>query len=306
MTNLNLSLPEGFLEEEVRCGYTVPEKMKEVWAVELDLLNEFMKVCHKYHLKFFAAGGTLLGAIRHKGFVPWDDDVDVMMFREDYDKLNAVAKDEFAAPYFWQTEETDRGSMRGHAQLRNSLTTGILKGELPYKRSFNQGIFIDIFPLEGIPDDEAQKRRFFEQYNRLKSKIYRYRRLQQPLVFHLRKNLVRLAFDTVKDVAEKYFTNIRKKETEAYYEWIHAAGEYQHRETERVVMMPFFEERWVMNRSDLRDTIDVPFEMLQLPVPIGYEPILNHTYGSWKQFVKGGSVHGGVLFDTNRPYTDYL
>ena len=141
MVDLNIELPKGFLEEEVRCGYTVTRKMKEVWAVELDLLKEFKRVCNKYDLKYCADGGTLLGAIRHQGFIPWDDDLDIAMLRKDFEKLNEVAPAEFKKPYFWQTEETDKGSARGHAQLRNSDTTGIIKNEYEHQRNnnFNQG-----------------------------------------------------------------------------------------------------------------------------------------------------------------------
>ena len=85
--NIKLSLPEGFLEEEVRCDYTVSKEMKKVWAVELDLLAEFQRVCKLHDIKYSVCGGTLLGAIRHKGFIPWDDDIDVMMMREEYEKL---------------------------------------------------------------------------------------------------------------------------------------------------------------------------------------------------------------------------
>ena len=148
--NIKLSLPSGFLEEEVRCDYTVSKEMKKVWAVELDLLSEFQRVCKLHDLKYSVCGGTLLGAIRHKGFIPWDDDIDVMMMRDEYEKLCKLA-DEFKHPYFFQTEETDPGSLRGHAQLRNSETTGILKRELKFKRPFNQGVFIDIFPLDNCP-----------------------------------------------------------------------------------------------------------------------------------------------------------
>ena len=158
MVDLKLQLPDGFLNEEVRCGYTVTKQRKEVWAVELDLLQEFMRVCNKYGLKYCADGGTLLGAIRHHGFIPWDDDLDIAMLRSDFEKLNEVAPAEFKKPYFWQTEETDKGSARGHAQLRNSDTTGIIKTEYERQRNnnFNQGIFIDIFPFDTVVDDEEK------------------------------------------------------------------------------------------------------------------------------------------------------
>ena len=87
MLNIKLELPEGFLEEEERDGYLVSAEMKKIWAVELDLLNEFMRVCKEHDIRWFADGGTILGAIRHNGMIPWDDDIDVCMYREDYEKL---------------------------------------------------------------------------------------------------------------------------------------------------------------------------------------------------------------------------
>ena len=158
MVDLKIQLPDGFLDEEVRCGYTVTRQRKEVWAVELDLMQEFKRVCNKYNLRYCADGGTLLGAIRHHGFIPWDDDLDIAMLRNDFEKLNEVGPTEFKKPYFWQTEETDRGSARGHAQLRNSDTAGIIKTEYERQRNnnFNQGIFIDIFPFDTVIDDKEK------------------------------------------------------------------------------------------------------------------------------------------------------
>ena len=153
MVDLNIELPEGFLDEEVRCGYTVTRQMKEVWAVELDILSELQRVCEKYNLKFFADAGTLLGAVRHKGFIPWDDDIDVCMFRNDYDKLVSIADDEFKAPYKFQCFYTEKGYYRGHAQIRNTNTTCILKSELGKNIQFNQGIFLDVFVLDGVTND---------------------------------------------------------------------------------------------------------------------------------------------------------
>ena len=100
MVELKLALPDHFLEEEVRDGYTVSKEMKEVWAVELDLLAEFMRVCDRHGIVYYADAGTILGAVRHKGFIPWDDDIDVMMMRDQYDKLQKIGPEEFRHPYF--------------------------------------------------------------------------------------------------------------------------------------------------------------------------------------------------------------
>uniref|UniRef100_UPI0027346B1B LicD family protein n=1 Tax=uncultured Duncaniella sp. TaxID=2768039 RepID=UPI0027346B1B len=75
------------LSEEIRNGYTVSTLSKRVWQIQLDMLGVLLKVCKKYNLKIWAEGGTLIGAIRHKGFIPWDDDIDISISRPDYEKL---------------------------------------------------------------------------------------------------------------------------------------------------------------------------------------------------------------------------
>ena len=94
--------------DEIREGYKISSQMKKVWSIQLSLLKKVLEVCEKYDLKIWAEGGTLLGTIRHKGYIPWDDDIDLVMFRDDYDKLNEIASKEFKYPYFLQSSKTEK------------------------------------------------------------------------------------------------------------------------------------------------------------------------------------------------------
>lgn len=145
---ITIELPDRFLEEEVRCGYTVSSQMKRIWAVELDLLSKFDSVCKKHDIAYVALWGTALGALRHKGFIPWDDDIDVGMDRFNYEKLCKVAAEEFTYPYFYQNALTDRAYFVPIARLRNSETTAAIRGF--DTADYNNGIYIDIYTLDGL------------------------------------------------------------------------------------------------------------------------------------------------------------
>ena len=111
------------LEEETRCGYLITAKMKSVWNIQIDLVQKLLEVCKRYDLRIWADSGTLIGTIRHKGYIPWDDDIDLVMMRDDYDKLLAVSNAEFKSPYFFQTAYSEHAPYsHGHAQLRTIVS----------------------------------------------------------------------------------------------------------------------------------------------------------------------------------------
>lgn len=302
--DISLQFPNNFFKEEIRNDYVVTVQNKKIWAVELDLLNEFIRVCRKHDIKFFAAGGTILGAVRHKGFIPWDDDIDLMMFRDEYNHLCKIATKEFKHPYFFQTEETDSGSYRGHAQLRNSKTTGILREELYQKRSINQGIFIDIFPLDVAPDDYNERQEFYKELRHIRQMMGQYISLCFPFKFRFRKNIYCLFINIFRHLTTSSF-NARQK-ANFYYRQYEQTLQAQNKNSETVFMAPFAAERFTYKKSDLMECVSMPFEMLTIPVPANFDEILRQTYGNWKKFVVGGSVHGGIIFDTDRPYTEYF
>ncbi len=123
------------------------EIQHRLWAVEQEILDEIHRVCTENGLRYSLAYGTLLGAVRHEGFIPWDDDVDVMMPREDYDRLieiwNAVSK----PGYILQTEEDTKDYNNNFAKIRKDHTT-FLMSEEQRQRRFHKGIYVDIFPAD--------------------------------------------------------------------------------------------------------------------------------------------------------------
>lgn len=301
MLPIQLTLPDSFLDEEVRDGFLVSSQMKHVWAVELDLLNEFIKICKKHNIQFYAAGGTMLGAVRHKGIIPWDDDIDVMMLRSEFEKFCKIAPQEFQHPYFFQTEETDHGCYRGHAQLRNSLTTGVLASGFDEKKNINQGIFIDIFPLDNVPD--IGKASFYKKLKKLSWKCYAFQRRGLKKAFKGDRQMYKQWYDNLWKLCPSLALEICDRYYKRYEKTVIM---YNSQQTKEVMMTPFHEDRWTWNRSDLNSSFEIPFEMLSIPVPKEYANMLTKTYGNWEKFVVGTSVHGGVIFDVEHPYQEYL
>lgn len=167
---LKYPAPAEFLKEEIRNGYVVTAEMKQVWAVQLDLMQELLRVCKKNGLKVYADGGTLLGAIRHQGYIPWDDDIDMMMLREDYDKLMLLSS-EFEHPYFLQNVYTDCHYGHRITQLRNSDTACWSSKEKGCNKGYNQGICIDIFPCDNIPLSPRAINRYYKKEGTARQKF---------------------------------------------------------------------------------------------------------------------------------------
>ena len=305
-------IPKSFYEEEART-IKVSRRVKKLWARLLDLLVEFDRVCSKHGIKYVVDGGTLLGALRHDGFIPWDDDIDLIMKRCEYERLCAVAG-EFVHPYFFQNKDTDLMSLRGHAQLRNSDTTGILKSETENGRpvySFNQGIFIDIFVLDNVPDDEDEAAAFMAELQRQKSRLSRVRANMRPLTLRMIRHFVghpsvlcEVVYQRIYDAFHK--TPLLKRLAD---EFDNAAQRYDGVKTKRFSYLTFIPnppKNLLFDSTLLDDLTEHPFEMIRVPVPVRADEYLSQCFGDWHEHVVGTSLHGGLIVDTERPYTDYL
>ena len=286
------------LDEEEIEGYLVSAKMKRIWKTELDILKCFDTLCRRHKLKYHVAYGTLLGTVRHKGFIPWDDDIDVFMMRDEYQRLLKIAPEEISEPYFFQNVYTD-SMVWGISKIRDSRTTAI---EFPdMEDSFNQGIFIDIFPIDSTEDGTKNMQMITRMKHDIWDCIYNTQAIfdnkDNPDIwklFVLDRNMIlelvnmsyREAMRCFDDFCESHFYD-----TDILRSWSSEVMGNLDRHYER----KWFEE-----------TIYMPFCDMMVPVPAGYEKILEMNYGDWRKPVMGGSLHNGLIIDPDIPYKERI
>ncbi len=295
MVDLNLKLPDSYFLEEERDGYLVSSKIKELWAIQLDLLCEFDRVCNKYNLKYILDFGSLLGAVRHKGFIPWDDDLDVSMLREDYDKLMDVGPNEFSHPYFLQSFFTDKNYDCSVAKLRRSDTTFLMTENTKHRTKYNQGIFIDIFVFDYIPtNDKAFVSQVnLESYN---AYLHMYALLHRPSLHYGLK----LPFVLARYLFYRFRYGNAKKE---YKRLESICRRYE--PSDYVANIMYLASR-CRPRIWHDEIMKMPFEGFLFPVPMNYDAVLRNCYGDYMIPVHGTSAHTVVCFDTDRPYYEVL
>ena len=131
------------------------EDFKRLQMLELDNLKEFDRVCRKHRIIYTLSSGTMLGAVRHKGFIPWDDDADISMLREEYEKFVLVSNELDQNICFFQDHSTDPEYRWGYGKIRRTGTQYIRTGQEHLK--CQTGIFIDIFPLDDVPNSKIRR-----------------------------------------------------------------------------------------------------------------------------------------------------
>ena len=299
MTEIDRLLDEkkidnAFLNEEGLCDFLVDTTRKKIWAIELDLLLEIDRVCQKYGLRYYLFWGSLLGAIRHNGFVPWDDDTDVVMPRNDYEQL-LMHSEEFKSPYFLQTPFSDPTYYYAHAKLRNSNTSAI---DAPFLyQGFNMGIFVDIMPIDKI-DENNRSRELFNLISSINMQNSIAMRIGNPFLSERDKERVRQykGGDPLARYNKLQKLSVRDKESNSDKLCVFAATTYGY---DRDV---FFEE-------DFYESIEWGFLGYSFPIPKGYDRILRIAYGNYLEFPpveKRGQWHGNVSFFPDNPYPEMV
>lgn len=293
-----MEFPKSFFEGEERCGYYVTPQMKRLWAVELDMLQRFSEVCERHGLRWYAMGGTLLGAVRHGGFIPWDDDVDLIMPRADYDRLLQLGPQEFREPLFFQTPDTDPALFLTHVKLRDGRTTGVTREERG--RDIHRGIFMDIFVLDEVPESRRARARHRRRTHAIANRGRHdacWRENANPFK-RLLYGLQSLRIMGGRTPSERFA--MFQRECSRY------AGSGSPKAAHTALT---YREAVVWERADWEAWREVPFENITVRIPEGYDRILTQHYGDWRaipQRKKGGTSHGELEFDTETPYTEYF
>ena len=318
MVKLYYYKPEHrFLEAEQR-EVMVSEKTKAIWAIQLDIITLIADICRRHSIRWFVDGGTLLGAVRHQGFIPWDDDIDICMFREDYERFCEICCVAMEEPFFLQTYRTDVDFTHGHAQVRRSDTTFILRGEMEDGKPtncYNQGICVDLFPMDNIPDNPKVAERFLRGVEDLRYWACSYSIFQ-------RKFSGKSFFTVIRQLGKRlglryYFTRmigllIGRKPLRCVQDRHDAyVQKYNKTKTERACTIshwPMRKSRQYYRREWFDNVEMLKFENLTVPAPSGYEQLLAGLYGDdWRTPRQGSALlHGDVLVDVDHSYTDYF
>lgn len=281
-------LDNSYYEDEVRENFYIPGMIKRSWASQMEILEKVTEICDKYNIRWFADYGTLIGAIRHHGFIPWDDDLDICMLKEDYDRFLDVAKDELPDGYRIL-------NIYKEAEYTNFLTRVVNHSVIDTGRDFlenNHGFpyvsGIDIFPLHYLYADEEKE----DERQKRANKIY------SLLVKHLTNKSRSIADEkTLVGEVEK-ISGIRVGKYVSIENAIYRVLDTMYssvspEDAEHVALIRF----WIERRSHrfplsiYKDTVDMPFEDRTIRVPVGYEQLLRLEYGNWEKTDQHGGMH---------------
>lgn len=263
--------------------------------VQLANLKELDRVCKKHNIKYYLAFGTLIGAIRNNGIIPWDDDIDVVMKREDYDRLKKLDVKEWKESYFLQSIDSDPECGKCYMKLRDSSTTLIEK--YAQNKDINHGISIDIYSLIHLADDLN-----------LRKKQLRYS-LGYML---LTENHPAQNHGLMLKLASGFVLSIIPPKMK---KWLRSRCEqhmlaYQAEDTEcSFVLSGLVALHRSIKNTYFENAIPHKFEDSEFLIPSGYDDWLSTVYGNYMQEPpiekRNIKLDGFALVDVNKPYTDY-
>lgn len=244
--------------------------LRQVQLTELEIAKEIRRVCREHSIPYVLYRGTFLGAVRHQGFIPWDDDMDVAMLREDYDRFCAIAPKALGADYCFQNWHTDENYAHPFGKVRKR---GTLFVEAKCKRLSENGIYVDVYPLDAAPEGEPERKRLawkLLQLYRLKLMKSGYTPWMEGSRIVWRKRIGYLLYQTI----ALLFSH--KRLIALYEGTVRAIAPHGtvYEQSAMPVSFYFPEEQY-------RDRTPYPFEDTTFPGPRAYDANLSTLYGDY-------------------------
>ncbi len=280
-----LQFPDTYFEDEVRDGFYVPGMMKKAWAAQMEILAVVDAVCRKYGIQYFADAGTLLGAVRHGGFIPWDDDLDISMKREDYNRFIRVAPEELPKELFLWNIHTDPEYGYLFSRIVNQREIVFSEEWLETRHGFPYVAGIDIFPLDDIiPDAEMEKSR---------CEVIRYMSYVAGHMDTFSHEELERHLELIERVIYKRLDRRGHLKNQVYLAMEEMFMMYNGHGATEIALIP----EWVNNGNNkykkewYQESILIPFENTVIPAPLMYDAALREKYGEYMNIVKTGGCH---------------
>jgi predicted dehydrogenase/glycerophosphoryl diester phosphodiesterase/phosphorylcholine metabolism protein LicD len=266
---------DGYFREETREGFVIAEDMKRAWAAQLEVLEEVKRVCGILGIKFFADWGTLLGAVRHHGFIPWDDDMDIAMLREDYMRFLSEAPVLLEKYYEIKSVYNDPEDDTIKARIINGRHICFEPDFLARFHGCPYVVGIDIFPVDNITDD---KRALDKQIESLRFLLRTAESVPEKGPYGAE------VLELMKKIEKTFgipvnYNNRLKHELKKIYDIV--CSLYHDENSAEVCSMIDFAEGWDYHakREWYEDICELSFENTTIPVPEGYDGLLQIKYG---------------------------
>lgn len=248
------------------------DTINRVQEVEHEIMMQIADICHRHGLCYFAIGGTALGAVRHRNFIPWDDDIDIGMPRKDYEEFLRIAAQELPEQYYIQHFSTEAASPFYFTKIRKRNTLFV---EYYLKESsIRQGIFVDIFPFDHVPTGELRKKLHF-RFCRTVYQLYLCKSLKTVCSSRLQQKDNQKG--TIRRIIHFLLLPIPKK-------WLfrlldRSVQMYNHRDA--VEISHIVRRRLRVKLEDLHPVRWLPFGDYEMPVPNNYDAYLRAQFGSY-------------------------
>lgn len=264
----------SYFKGEVREGFFVEEKMKRAWAAQIEIIKEIERICEKHGLTYFAAYGTLLGTVRHKGFIPWDDDTDIFMLRDDYEKFCGVVQQEVPKGYELLNLYTTQGYKEIFARLVNSRTIDFSAERMRKFHGCPYVVGVDIFPLDFLPRREEDAE--------LQLDLYKYV-MQVKFRVEKKEEIQEEWLDQIEDLCKVKIHKDKPLLQQLMILMDRLSSLYHRDESDEVTIMHSLANgfRRRMKKEWFEKAVCLPFENTEILVPQGYDECLTQIYGDY-------------------------